>query len=54
MSLALSVFVLFMSLMQPVNEAQFLSTTSLLLLFRLSPACGSIDLVSLTSLYASL
>ena len=40
--------------MQSVNGAQFVSTTSLSLLFRLSPACAAIDIVPLTIIYASL
>ena len=58
MSLALSICVLFISLMQSVNEflkiKQFLKTTSLLLLFGLRPICSEIDIVHLTSIYASL
>ena len=52
MCLALCICVLFISLMQSVNGAQFLNTT--FLLFQLSPACAAIDIVPLTSIYASL
>ena len=41
MSLALSICVLFISLMQPVNGVQFLNTTTLSALFGLSPAYGA-------------
>ena len=41
MSLALSICVLFISLMQPVNGAQFLNTTTLSALFGFSSACGA-------------
>ena len=54
MSLALSICVLLISLMQLVNGADFLNTTSLFSLFGLSSACAAIDIVSLTSVYASL
>ena len=54
MSLALSICVLFISLMQLVNGAEFLNTTSLFSLFGLSSVCAAIDIVSLTSVYASL
>ena len=47
MSLTLSSCVLFISLMQPVNGAQFLNITFLLSLFGFAPACGAIDIVSL-------
>ena len=40
MPLALSICVLFISVMQSVNSAQFLNNTSLLTLFGLSPACA--------------
>ena len=39
--------------MQSVNEAQFVNTTSLSPLFGLSLACAPIDIVPLTSMYAS-
>ena len=51
MCLALSNCVLFISLMQPVNGAQFFNTTFLLALFGLSPACAAINVVPLTSHY---
>ena len=54
MSLALSICVLFISLMQSVNRAQFLNTTSLSLLFGFAPTRSVTDIVSLTSIYASL
>ena len=55
MPIALSICVLFISLMQSVNGSQFLNTTSLLLLlFRLYPACSAIDKVPLKIIYASL
>ena len=41
MSSALSVYILFISLMQSVNGAQFLDTTSSLTLIGFSPACAS-------------
>ena len=40
--------------MQSVNEAQFLNITSLLVLFGFVSASGVIDMVPLTSIYASL
>ena len=49
MSLALSTCILFISLMQPVNGAQYLIITFLLALFASAPV-----IVSLTSMYASL
>ena len=53
MSLALSVCVLFISLMQSVNGAQFLNTTCILLFPQ--PAANSASLiVPLASIYASL
>ena len=54
MSLALSICVLFILLMQSVNGAQFLNANSLFPLFGLSPACASIDRVPLKSIYAPL
>ena len=54
MSLALSICVLFISLMQSVNGAQFLNTTSLFPLFGLSLACAAIYIVPLTGIDASL
>ena len=54
MSLALSICVLFISLLQSVNEAQLLNRTSLLTWFGLSPACGVFVVVPLTTIYASL
>ena len=53
MSLALSICI-FISLMQLINGAEFLNTTSLFSLFGLYSVCAAIDIVSLTSLYASL
>ena len=53
MFLALSICVLFISLMQSVNGAQSLNTT-LLLLFVLPPACGATIIVPLTNIYTSL
>ena len=56
MSLALSVCVLFISLMQSGNGAQFLNTTSLLLLsgFGAGAGAGAIVIVPLASIYVSL
>ena len=54
MSLTLTVCVLFISLMQSVNRAQFLNTTSLLTVLRLSSVCAAIDIVPLTRIYAPL
>ena len=59
MSLALSICVLFISLMQSVNEAQLLNTTySLLSLFGFATGAGAgagaIIIDPLTSVYASL
>ena len=54
MSLTLSTCVLFISLMQPVNGAQFLNITFLLSLFGFAPASGAIDIVPLTRIFASL
>ena len=54
MCLALFICVLFISLLQSVNGAQFLNTIFLLILFGLSPACAAIDIVPLASIYASL
>ena len=50
MCFALSTCVLFISLIQSVNGAQFLNITFLLL----SPAPPATDIVPLTSIYASL
>ena len=51
MSLALSICVLLISLMQSVNGAQFLNTTSLFQLFKAAavPVFGTIIVTSLTS-----
>ena len=56
MYLALSICVLFISLMQSVNGAQFLNTTSLSLLFGCAAGggTGAIVIVPLASIYASL
>ena len=56
MSLAWSVCVLFMCLLQSVSREQFLNTTSLLLLFGFTVGgnTGVIVIVPLTSIYASL
>ena len=51
MSLALTVCVLFISLMQSVNGA---NTNSISPLFGLSPACAAIAIIPLTSIHASL
>ena len=55
MSLALSISLLFISLMQSVNRAQFLNITSLFLLLGAAavPMFG-IVIVPLTSIYTSL
>ena len=55
-SLALSACVLFISLMQSVNGAQFLNMTFLLVLFAAAPATElpATDIVPLKSIYASL
>ena len=55
MSLALSICLLFISLMQSVNDAQFLNTTSLFLLFGATtlPVFGT-AIVPLTVVCASL
>ena len=50
MCLALSICVLFISLMQSVNGAQYFNTTFLLATFGLFPACTAIDIVPLTSI----
>ena len=50
MCLALSICVLFISLMQSVNGAQYFNTTFLLATFGLFPACAAIDIVPLTSI----
>ena len=54
MYLAVSIYVLFISLMQSVNGAQFLNITSLLLLFVFAAGggIGSIVMVPLRSIYA--
>ena len=56
MSLALSICVLFISLMQSVNGAQFLNTNSLWLLFAFiaGGGTGANVIVPLTGIYASL
>ena len=55
MYLALSICVLFFSPMQSVNGAKFLNATSLLTISGCADASnGSIDIVPLTSVYASL
>ena len=56
MYLALSICVLFISLLQSVNGAQLLNTTSLSLLFEFAAGGGggAIVIVPLTSIYASL
>ena len=53
-SLVLSISVLFILLMQSVNRAQFLNTMFVFSLFGLSLYCATIDIASLTSIYASL
>ena len=50
MYLALSISVLFISLMQSVKRAQFLNTTSLSLLFVFASVYFSIDIVPLTTM----
>ena len=56
MYLALSICVLFIWLIQSVNGAEFLNTTSLSLLygFVAGVGTGAIAIVSLTNIYASL
>ena len=54
MCLALSICVLFVSLMQSVNRAQFLNNIFLLALFGLSPTYSVVGVVPVTSIYASL
>ena len=56
MSLALSICVLLISLIQLVNGAQFLNITSLLILSAPAPAAAvlAILIVPLTKIYASL
>ena len=54
MSLALSICVLFVSLMQLVNGAQFLSITFLSQLLATPAAIATTDKVPLTSMHASL
>ena len=56
MSLALSTCVLFISLMQLMNGAQFLNVTFLLVLFALASAAVELltVIVPLTRIYASL
>ena len=53
---ALSIWVLFVLLMQLVNEAQFLNITFSLVLFAAAPAAAVLSTVMfpLTSIYASL
>ena len=53
MCLALSICVLFVSVMQSVNGAQFLTTTCILL-FPPPAADAATVIVTLTSVYASL
>ena len=55
MSLELSICVLFVSHIQPVNGAQFLNTSSLFLLFGAAavPVFGTV-IVPLTAMYASI
>ena len=55
MSLALSICVLFISLIESVNGAQFLNTTSLFQLFGAAPVplFGTV-IVPLTAMYVSL
>ena len=55
MSLELSICVLFVSLIQPVNGAQFLNTSSLFLLFGAAavPVFGTV-IVPLTAMYPSI
>ena len=53
MYLTLSIWCFFILFVQPINGAQFLNT-SLLLLFGSSPSCDSIILIPFTSIYASL
>ena len=56
MPLALPICLLFISLLQSVNRAQFLNTTSLSILFGFTTGggTGTMDIVPLTSVYASL
>ena len=56
MSLALSICLLFISLMQLVNSAQFLNTNSLSFIFgfTVSSNTSAINIVLLTSIYPSL
>ena len=54
MFLALSVCLLFILLMQSVNEVQFSSTTPSSLLFALCPGCAATVIAPLTSIYTSL
>ena len=56
MSLALFICVLFISLMQSVNGAQFLNITFIFVLLASGSAAGVFvtDIVPLTSIYASL
>ena len=53
---ALSIWVLFILLMQLVNGAQFLNITFLLILFAAAPLAAVLlnDMFPLTSIYASL
>ena len=56
MPLAISICIMFISLMQSVNAAQLLNTTSLLLFsaFDAGAGAGAIVIAPLTSIYASL
>ena len=54
MSLALSICVLFISLMQSVNGAQFLKAFSLSTLFGIFTACSATVFFLITGIYASL
>ena len=54
MSLAWSICVLFISVMQSVNGVQLLNTNFLLTFFGLSPTFGVTVIVPLTSIHASL
>ena len=53
MSLALSICVFFISFMQSINGEKVLDTNCLFPLFEFSPSSGAIDIVLLTSIYAS-
>ena len=50
MSIALCIWVLFISLLQSVNGAQILNATFLTTLFRLSPTYGATFIVPHTSI----